>query len=104
MGSELKQSSDNLTKFARAYALTGDIKWKALFERVLDVRNGKAPIPEGHDFGYWDVIATEPHLNFTLTPGFMGETFYREYTTLECPKMRSIHLLKHYLNRTNLLS
>ncbi|GLQ75728.1 response regulator [Vibrio penaeicida] len=75
MGSELKQSSDNLTKFARAYALTGDIKWKALFERVLDVRNGKAPIPEGHDFGYWDVIATEPHLNFTLTPGFMGETF-----------------------------
>ncbi|MBD1556182.1 response regulator [Vibrio sp. S9_S30] len=75
MGSELKQSSDNLTKFARAYAVTGDIKWKTLFERVLDVRDGRAPLPTGHEFSYWDVLATDPHLNAPLTQGMVGDTF-----------------------------
>ncbi|CCO48090.1 putative TWO-COMPONENT SENSOR PROTEIN HISTIDINE PROTEIN KINASE [Vibrio nigripulchritudo SOn1] len=75
MGNELKQSSDNLTKFARAYAVTGDTKWKQLFQRVLDVRNGKAPLPPGHEYDYWDVIATENNLQFSLEPGFVGDTF-----------------------------
>ncbi len=30
---ELKQSSDNLTKFARAYSVTGDERWETLFNR-----------------------------------------------------------------------
>ncbi len=54
---ELKQSSDNLTKFARAYSVTGDERWETLFNRVLSVRAGQAPIPEGNEYEYWDVVA-----------------------------------------------
>ncbi|MBV7316075.1 hybrid sensor histidine kinase/response regulator [Shewanella sp. NIFS-20-20] len=54
---EVKQSSDHLTKFARAYAATGNPKWKQLFNRVLAVRNGLAPIPPGNNFEYWDVTS-----------------------------------------------
>ncbi|WP_159738899.1 response regulator [Vibrio atypicus] len=56
LSQELKQSSDHLTKFARAYSVTGDEKWEALFNRVLQVRNGEAPIPEGNAYEYWDVV------------------------------------------------
>ena len=34
LAQELKQSSDNLTKFARAYAATGNPKWKQLFNQT----------------------------------------------------------------------
>ncbi|MGI2260964.1 response regulator [Shewanella sp. GXUN23E] len=57
LAQELKQSSDNLTKFARAYAATSNPKWKQLFNQVLAVRNGTAPIPDGHQFEYWDQVA-----------------------------------------------
>lgn len=57
LAQELKQSSDNLTKFARAYAATGNPKWKQLFNQVLAVRNGMSPVPEGHQFEYWDLVS-----------------------------------------------
>ncbi|WP_159654331.1 hybrid sensor histidine kinase/response regulator [Vibrio atypicus] len=56
LSQELKQSSDHLTKFARAYSVTGDEKWEILFNRVLQVRNGKAPLPQGNEYQYWDVV------------------------------------------------
>lgn len=58
LAQELRQSSEHLTKFARAYAATGNPKWKQLFDRVLAVRNGFAPLPPGHHFAYWDKAAT----------------------------------------------
>jgi len=57
LSQELKQSSDNLTKFARAYSVTGDEHWEKLFNRVLQVRSGQAPIPQGNEYEYWDVVA-----------------------------------------------
>ncbi|MCG9783729.1 response regulator [Vibrio brasiliensis] len=57
LSQELKQSSDHLTKFARAYVVTGDQYWEQLFNRVLAVRNGDIPIPQGNEYEYWDLIA-----------------------------------------------
>ncbi len=57
LSQELKQSSDHLTKFARAYAVTGDEKWEKLFNEVLAVRNGELPIPDGNAYEYWDMAA-----------------------------------------------
>jgi len=73
LGSELQQSSDNLTKFARAYGVTGDPKWRRLFEHVLAVRKGLAPPPQQHDFDYWDAMATVDGLNM---PTQGGVTFF----------------------------
>ncbi|MBF4247533.1 response regulator, partial [Vibrio anguillarum] len=57
LSQELKQSSDHLTKFARAYASTGDEKWLNLFNYVLSVRNGSVPLPKGNEYEFWDVVA-----------------------------------------------
>ncbi|QXC58855.1 response regulator [Vibrio mimicus] len=56
LSQELKQSSDHLTKFARAYASTGNERWLRLFNQVLDVRNGKLPAPVNNDYEFWDVV------------------------------------------------
>ncbi|TMO85015.1 hypothetical protein CWC13_19815, partial [Pseudoalteromonas ruthenica] len=57
---ELKLSSDNLTNFARAYAVTGDEKWQQLFQFVLLVRDGKVQAQSANTFDYWDNLAS-PH-------------------------------------------
>lgn len=58
LSQELKQSSDHLTKFARAYVVTGDIYWQELFDHVLAVRNGEAPLPGNNEYAYWDLISS----------------------------------------------
>lgn len=62
LSQELKQSSDHLTKFARAYVVTGDEYWEQLFNHVLAVRNGEVPIPKGNEYEYWDLIANSAEI------------------------------------------
>ena len=42
---ELKLSSEELTRAARTFAVTGDPVWKARFDEVLDIRDGRVPRP-----------------------------------------------------------
>lgn len=44
---ELKQSSEDLTKYCRVYVSTGDAEWEKKYQEVLDIRNGKKPRPDG---------------------------------------------------------
>ena len=55
LADELRQSSDDLTRFARTYAATSDPRYRERFQTVLDIRDGKAPRPQGYDFVYWDL-------------------------------------------------
>ncbi|MDG2307091.1 MAG: adenylate/guanylate cyclase domain-containing protein [Candidatus Binatia bacterium] len=57
LADQLRQSSDDLTRFARTYAATGDEKYRKYFETVLAIRNGDAPRPEGYEGVYWDLVA-----------------------------------------------
>ena len=50
---ELKQSSEDLTIFARAYTVTGDIRYEKLFQRIIAVRDGKAHHPRNDAPSYW---------------------------------------------------
>ncbi|KZN38074.1 histidine kinase [Pseudoalteromonas luteoviolacea CPMOR-2] len=59
---ELKLSSDNLTNFARAYAVTGNDKWQQLFSYTLLVRDGKVRADNANTYDYWDSLAA-PHSN-----------------------------------------
>ena len=56
---ELRQSSDDLTRMARTYAVTGDERYRQYFQEILDIRNGAAPRPENYRLAYWDLITAE---------------------------------------------
>ncbi|MEJ6000050.1 methyl-accepting chemotaxis protein [Paucibacter soli] len=57
LADELRQSSDDLTRLARTYVMTGDAMWEQQYFEVLDIRNGKRPRPDGYEKIYWDFRA-----------------------------------------------
>jgi methyl-accepting chemotaxis protein len=57
LADELRQSSDDLTRLARTYVVSGDAKWEAQYFEVLDIRNGKKPRPQRYGGIYWDFRA-----------------------------------------------
>ena len=59
LADELRQSSDDLTRMARAYVATGNSEFEREYWAILDIRNGKIPRPVDYNRIYWDfVIAT----------------------------------------------
>jgi methyl-accepting chemotaxis protein len=57
LADELRQSSDDLTRLARTYVVTGDAKWKQQYQEVLDIRSGKRARPAQYHKIYWDFRA-----------------------------------------------
>lgn len=57
LADELRQSSDDLTRLARTYVITGDAKYEKQYFDILDIRNGKKPRPSEYHRIYWDFIA-----------------------------------------------
>jgi methyl-accepting chemotaxis protein len=57
LADELRQSSDDLTRLARTYVVTGDPKWEQQYNEILDIRNGKRPRPQAYERIYWDFRA-----------------------------------------------
>jgi methyl-accepting chemotaxis protein len=53
----LRQSSDDLTRLARTYVVTGDAKYETQYWDILAIRNGKKPMPEAYHRIYWDFVA-----------------------------------------------
>lgn len=56
LADELRQSSDDLTRLARTYALTGEDKYEKMYLDILDIRNGQKPRPEQYHQIYWDLV------------------------------------------------
>ena len=59
LAAELRQSSDDLTRLARTYVVSGEPKWEQQYQEVLDIRNGKKPRPDGYERIYWDFRAAD---------------------------------------------
>ena len=53
---ELRQSSDDLTRFARSYVVTGKKKFRDRYNEVLAIRNGEEPRPKHYNRPYWDQV------------------------------------------------
>eukprot|EP01034_Spumella_vulgaris_P035896 gene35896-44261_t len=53
LADELRQSSDDLTRLARTYVVTGDARYEQQYNDILDIRNGKKPRPEHYERIYW---------------------------------------------------
>jgi len=55
MADKLRQSSDDLTHFARTYVITNNQTYKQQYYETLDIRNGKMPRPLMYESIYWDL-------------------------------------------------
>ena len=56
LADELRRSSDDLTRMARTYAVTGDERYRRYFREILEIRNGERPQPRDYHLAYWDLI------------------------------------------------
>src|SRR5215467_902656 len=56
LADELRQSSDDLTRMARLYAVSGERRYRDYFGRILAIRDGKAPRPLDYGNVYWDFV------------------------------------------------
>jgi len=56
LADELRQSSDDLTRFARTYVVTGNDFYETIFNEILAIRNGEIERPDNYDRIYWDFI------------------------------------------------
>ena len=54
LADELRQSSEDLTRMAHTYVATGNPLYKAHFEEILDIQEGRKPRPVAPDNVYWD--------------------------------------------------
>jgi len=61
LADELRQSSDDLTRLARTFVVTGDEKWKEQYQEVLDIRAGRRARPAQYHKIYWDFRAADIH-------------------------------------------
>jgi len=57
LADELRQSSDDLTRLARTYVVTGDARYEEQYQDILAIRNGAKPRPEHYERIYWDLVA-----------------------------------------------
>jgi signal transduction histidine kinase/CheY-like chemotaxis protein len=60
LADELRQSSDDLTRMARTYVVTGDPRFERMYWEILAIRNGEAPRPRHYERVYWDLMDREP--------------------------------------------
>ena len=58
LADELRQSSDDLSRMARSFVVTGKPSYHAYYREILDIRNGQIPRPEGYQFYYWDMVTS----------------------------------------------
>lgn len=49
----LRQTSDDLTRMARTYVVTGNPIYKEHYYQILDIRNGKFPRPKNYNSTFW---------------------------------------------------
>ncbi|WDP90935.1 MAG: transporter substrate-binding domain-containing protein [Desulfobacter sp.] len=67
---ELKQSSDDLTRFARTFVVTGKAEYESYFQDILDIRDGIIPHPVNNTPAFWDHVAAGG-----MKPEYRGETY-----------------------------
>ncbi|WP_447738044.1 methyl-accepting chemotaxis protein [Aeromonas veronii] len=57
LADELRQSSDDLTRLGRTYVISKDPAYEQQYMRILAIRNGEQPRPDGYNRIYWDFVA-----------------------------------------------
>ena len=55
---ELRQSSDDLTRMVRTYAVTNDPRYEKMYWDILAIRKGEKARPVRYESIYWDFVAS----------------------------------------------
>ena len=89
LANELRLSSEDLTRLVRTYVVTGEPRYKRLYQDVLDIRDGRKARPAGYWRRYWelalgndavphpDVPHTIPLIELMRRNGFSDEELAR---------------------------
>ncbi|MBS0367691.1 MAG: response regulator [Proteobacteria bacterium] len=88
LAEELRQSSDDLTRMVRTYIVTGNPLYKARYQEILDIRDGRRARPVNYQHIYWDLVLADDHrprpadaamplLTLMQQAGFTAEEFAR---------------------------
>jgi len=56
LANELRRTTEDMTKFARAYVTTGDPNDEDRYYMIMDIRNGKRARPANYDRFNWDLV------------------------------------------------
>ncbi len=100
LSEELRQSSDDLTRMARTYVITGQTAYKSHYLDIIAIRDGVKARPENYHNIYWDLVFSgqplprpdsqqkTPLLELFRQAGFSDE----EYRWLDEAKKNSDHL------------
>jgi len=59
LADELRQSSDDLTRMARTYVITGNPMFEEQYKTVLAIRNAESPRPKRYNGIFWDFLSLE---------------------------------------------
>lgn len=59
VAARMRQSTNDLTRLARTYVVTGNKKFEDQYLKILDTRDGKFPEPENYDRVYWDYFTVD---------------------------------------------
>ncbi|WP_222612476.1 bifunctional diguanylate cyclase/phosphodiesterase [Undibacterium flavidum] len=59
LGNEMRQSSDDLTRMARAYATSGMPIYRQYYDEILAIRDGRAERPLNYHEIYWDLVLSD---------------------------------------------
>jgi class 3 adenylate cyclase/HAMP domain-containing protein len=98
LAEELLRSSEMLTRFARTYVATGDIRFRNYYNQLLDIRNGKIPTPENYSPVYWNLLAD----SLVAPPVMSGEGVSLDERMQEAGiTLREFALLKDAQNLSN---
>ncbi len=65
---ELKNSTDKLTHFVRAYVSTGDEKYKQAYYDLINIRDGLSPRPLNYNVSYWEHILNGDYIEVEYGP------------------------------------
>jgi PAS domain S-box-containing protein len=79
LADEFRQSSDDLTRMARSYVVTGDLRFEEYFNRILEIRDGRSPRPVGYHGVYWDFVTATGERPQPDGEPIALETLMREY-------------------------
>jgi len=64
----LRKSSDELSKYARLYAVTANEEYKDIYYIILEIRRGDRQRPLGYENIYWDIFEPERSKRHPLGP------------------------------------
>jgi class 3 adenylate cyclase/HAMP domain-containing protein len=108
LADELRQSSDDLTRFARMHVATGEEKYLKYYWDVLNIRNGKISRPTGYEGVYWDLviggIIPEPQNDKQDAISLEGRLLQAGISVQEFSKLKEAQNLSNELARLEIVA